>query len=454
MSVMQIRGVAHPPPPRDGSRMDPSDLTAAEIATTNISGKPLLHEHDGGSRVGTCLASWEGQDGSLRIAAEVDHPETQQQIMSGNLRGLSLGTDMVTNPEGDVLFRGQAELSVCAEGRRDRTWIDTVNGSNVHRVAVASNNSASFPLAPDNPLHLLHISRETPLPTSMADSTAADATPTAASAEPTNEMMSTQAARIKELESRLAQETAKSSVFEDQARVKVGSFQPAAQWFYKEFLPEGESAEVQNEIASLGVWADEYISKKNVMDQIPLARTCEVASSKFKRLREEASVGAKASETLGKTMKELEELKAEDARKSHRITELEKGMAERQEAAEKLQHELSKHGLIAEKFDFSKLASREMTDAPAEPHATAEGGADPSLQAVSAVASRGAAADARARNLHRGGNPFDTDPLAAMILTRGQGGSRMTSSTTGHAFLGSNDANGDIASILRSGVSA
>ncbi len=133
---MQIRGVAHPPPPRDGSRVDPSDLTAAEIATTNISGKPLLHEHDGGSRVGTCLASWEGRDGSLRIAAEVDHPATQQQIINGTLRGLSLGTDMVTNPDGDVLFRGQAELSVCGEGRRDRTWCEpltrTLHSHNTH----------------------------------------------------------------------------------------------------------------------------------------------------------------------------------------------------------------------------------------------------------------------------------------------------------------------------------
>tara|TARA_B110001452_G_C15240021_1_gene429290 strand:+ start:5224 stop:6108 length:885 start_codon:yes stop_codon:yes gene_type:complete len=279
----------------------------------------------------------------------------------------------------------------------------------------------------------------------------ADATPM--TTEPTNEMVNTQAMRIKELESRLAQETAKSSVFEDQARVKVGSFQPAAQWFYKEFLPEGETAEVKNEIASLGVWADEYTNKKNVMDQIPLARTCEVASAKIKRLRDEAAAGSKASETLGKTMKELEELKTEDTRKAQRITELEKGMTERQEMAEKLQAELSKHGLITEKFDFSKLASREKTEseaggAPTEPHAAA---ADPSLQAVSAVASRGAAADARARSLQRGGNPFDSDPLSSMIMTRGQGGSRMTSSSTGHAFLGNNDANGDIASILRGG---
>ena len=121
--------------------MDPSDLTAAEIATTNINGKPLLHEHDGGLRIGTCLASWEGRDGSLRIAAEVENPETQTQIRKGNLRGLSLGTDMVTNPEGEVLFRGQAELSVCEQGRRDRTWIDTIDGRNVHRVAVASNRA-------------------------------------------------------------------------------------------------------------------------------------------------------------------------------------------------------------------------------------------------------------------------------------------------------------------------
>lgn len=136
---MEIRGVAHPPPPRNGRRADPSDLNRAEIATTDIGGKPLLYEHEHGTRVGTCLASWEGRHGELRIAAKVDDPKTQQEIRSGQLRGLSLGTDMVQTSEGDVVFKRQAELSVCEEGRRPHTWIDTVDNRVVQVAACASN---------------------------------------------------------------------------------------------------------------------------------------------------------------------------------------------------------------------------------------------------------------------------------------------------------------------------
>jgi hypothetical protein len=137
--MVQIRGTAHPPPPSDGSRSDPADLTAAEIATTDLGGRPLLYEHDHRQKVGNCIASWEGVDGSLRIAADVTDPKTAKRIEKGDLRGLSLGTDMIRNENGDVLYRSQAELSVCGEGRRPSTWIDTVNGRTVHSKYLASN---------------------------------------------------------------------------------------------------------------------------------------------------------------------------------------------------------------------------------------------------------------------------------------------------------------------------
>ena len=139
---IQIRGTAHPPPPRAG-RHNPADLSRAEIASTNISGRPLLNEHDSGARVGTCLASWQGTDGSLRIAANVEDPEAIRQVRAGELRGLSLGTDMILGEGGDVLFRNQAELSVCEEGRRPGTWIDSIDGRAVHAVACASKTAAS-----------------------------------------------------------------------------------------------------------------------------------------------------------------------------------------------------------------------------------------------------------------------------------------------------------------------
>mgnify|MGYP001986846378 CR=1 FL=1 len=135
---IDIRGTAHPPPPASGKRGCVADLSRAEIQATNISGKPLLEEHNHGKRVGDCLASWQGTDGSLRVAARVTDPAAIQKVRDGTLRGLSLGTDMVMDETGDVLYRAQGELSICEEGRRPGTWIDTVNGRTVHRVACAS----------------------------------------------------------------------------------------------------------------------------------------------------------------------------------------------------------------------------------------------------------------------------------------------------------------------------
>ena len=135
---IDIRGTAHPPPPASGKRGCVADLSRAEIGATNIAGRPLLEEHQYDKRVGECLASWQGTDGSLRVAARVTDPGAIEKVRDGTLRGLSLGTDMVLNETGDVLYRAQGELSICEEGRRPGTWIDTVNGKTVHRVACAS----------------------------------------------------------------------------------------------------------------------------------------------------------------------------------------------------------------------------------------------------------------------------------------------------------------------------
>ena len=138
MPSIVVRGTAHPPPPKNGSRLNKADLTRAEIASTNISGRPLLNEHDHDAVVGNCLASWKGTDGSLRIAAEVSDQETVNAIKGGHLRGLSLGTDMVLDTSGDVIYRNQVELSVCEEGKRHGTWIDTIDGNIVRAVECAS----------------------------------------------------------------------------------------------------------------------------------------------------------------------------------------------------------------------------------------------------------------------------------------------------------------------------
>ena len=147
---LPIRGVAHPPPPRNGGRPNRADLTRAEIDGTNLAGKPLLCEHDHGDRVGTVLASWRGRDGSLRIAANVEDAGAIDLVRKGEMRGLSLGTSMILGEDGNVAFRGQDELSICAEGKRPGTWIDTIAGKSVRQVECFSKSAAGAQMCRTN----------------------------------------------------------------------------------------------------------------------------------------------------------------------------------------------------------------------------------------------------------------------------------------------------------------
>ena len=142
---LAIRGVAHPPPPRNGKRANRADLTSAEIGGTNLAGKPLLCEHDHGDRVGTVLASWKGRDGSLRIAANVEEAQAIEAVKRGEMRGLSLGTSMILGEDGNVAFRGQDELSICEEGKRPGTWIDTMDGRPCRAVECFSKSADGAP---------------------------------------------------------------------------------------------------------------------------------------------------------------------------------------------------------------------------------------------------------------------------------------------------------------------
>jgi uncharacterized coiled-coil protein SlyX len=82
-------------------------------------------------------------------------------------------------------------------------------------------------------------------------------------------------------------------------------------------------------------------------------------SAKIKREREEFSQNSATAEALGKANQELDSVKADRDAKNKRIEELEGLVAERTGAAEKLQEQLSKAGLVKEKFDFSNASSRE-----------------------------------------------------------------------------------------------
>lgn len=129
--VLDFRGVAHPP--AGVADPDVANLSAAEIGVTNLTSTPVLFEHDSKRKVGHCLASWQGRDGSLRVAGRIDNPEIERSIRSGRNQGLSLGTDVISDMAGNTLVKSQQELSVCQEPRRRGCYIDSIDGKDIRR---------------------------------------------------------------------------------------------------------------------------------------------------------------------------------------------------------------------------------------------------------------------------------------------------------------------------------
>lgn len=136
---LTFTGVAHPPP--RAVRAHPSDLSTGELVGTRIAGLPIHIEHDTSRpSVGHVLTSYEGARGEMKVIGQVTDTSTAARVVSGELRGLSLGTDCVQSMDGNVLSRHQKELSLCEEGRRSGTWITDIAGKRVHEIAAFSKN--------------------------------------------------------------------------------------------------------------------------------------------------------------------------------------------------------------------------------------------------------------------------------------------------------------------------
>jgi hypothetical protein len=132
--VLNFRGTAHPPP--GVSDPDIANLSAAELSLTDLGrrgGTVLLFEHNARDKIGRCSASWEGPNGELRVAGTITDHRVEKSIRNGQNQGLSLGTDVVQDSSGNVLYKSQQELSVCNEPRRPGCFIDTVDGKSVRK---------------------------------------------------------------------------------------------------------------------------------------------------------------------------------------------------------------------------------------------------------------------------------------------------------------------------------
>ena len=148
-----FKGIAHPAPSRKG-RGNQADLSAAEIATTNMGkrgGTSLLMEHDHAERVGTVLASWEGRGGQLMVQGVVHDEDAIRSVRTGATRGLSLGTSVHSRMAGgqkDRLMATQDELSLCEEPRRGGCYITDIDGTSVRSLSTFSKSSGAPPPAP------------------------------------------------------------------------------------------------------------------------------------------------------------------------------------------------------------------------------------------------------------------------------------------------------------------
>ena len=144
--VLNFRGTAHPAPGL--SSPDPANLNAAEISITDMGrsgGTPLLWEHNAGHRIGQVQASWEGANGELRVAGVINDVSIERSVLNGKSRGLSLGTDCVSDITGKTLYKSQHELSVCDEPRRPHCYIDVIDGKSVRSNRRFSASGARYP---------------------------------------------------------------------------------------------------------------------------------------------------------------------------------------------------------------------------------------------------------------------------------------------------------------------
>ncbi len=420
--VLAFRGTAHPPPGM--SDPDIANLSAAELSLTDLGrrgGVPLLFEHNSRDRIGRCEASWEGPNGELRVAGVINDARVEAQVRQGRNHGLSLGTDVVQDTRGRALYKEQQELSICNEPRRPGCYIDTVDGKSV-RSRRRHSASGAAPLPLSAPSHYsATISHHTSPPDRAPRVTMTDAaaTPLESGETFTKDYVESLKAKIAEQSEETAKLRAFKSTHDQKQRDVISKLQPEITSYVDSLVKE--NPDYASEMKGIVDWAKNCHESNSLETAMPLARVISCASAQYKRTREEASVMSERAGSYGETCKELEATKADRDQKAQRIYELETLCNDRQTAMEKLQEELAKAGVLKDKFDFSKLSSRE---AKAESFADEQSKVqnEAGIEQVTSVASRG----------------FE-DELMSFVNghSKMSGGShRINQSGTSHAHLG------------------
>jgi hypothetical protein len=218
----------------------------------------------------------------------------------------------------------------------------------------------------------------------------------------------------KELADKIASEAAlktRFAAYESRQRETLKSLQPAVMDWINQGIEEA-GVEHKAELQPLVEFGSGLADAANVDSALPLARMISCHSALYKRKNAEFSVASATAEDLATANKTIDELKAADAAKAQRITELEALSNERQVVAEKLSEQLSASGAVTEKFDFSRAAAREVN-----PPAGASDAPAPSSSVPAAKASM-------------------VDPLLAFVSGSGGGNANLMPSASTHALLG------------------
>jgi Skp family chaperone for outer membrane proteins len=242
--------------------------------------------------------------------------------------------------------------------------------------------------------------------------------------EPGSDMYSKE--YVEKLKSDLAAKTeseaklkAFKSTYDQKQRELVEKLQPDVNSYIETLVKE--NPDYAEDMKPLVDWSRSCHESNTIETVVPLARVMSCASAQFKRTREEASAMSDKAKTLGVTMKELEDIKADNLSKAQRIAELEALCNDRQSANETLQEELAKVGIINERKNFSKISSRETN---ATDKLTLNNTVNPkSIVATTSNASNGTLVE---------------DQLMGFVYgnAKGNGSGRIVQSNTGHSYLG------------------
>jgi hypothetical protein len=182
-------------------------------------------------------------------------------------------------------------------------------------------------------------------------------TPVEAGETFTKDYVETLKAKIAEQSEETAKLRAFKSGHDQKQRDVITKLQPEITSYVDALVKE--NPDYSTEMKGIVDWTRNCHESNSIETAMPLARVISCASAQYKRTREEASVLSERAGSYGETCKELEATKADRDQKTQRISELETLCNDRQNAMEKLQEELAKAGVLKDKFDFSKLTSRE-----------------------------------------------------------------------------------------------